>query len=306
MAIIWQISALHLNSKTLLSGVLLKNTPFTYNKNIGSFKNLLKVGKSYFIGVCSNVKISIAINDKVISTITDEHGNFSVVVNYLLNDEITINISGNNEPLKITQTYPIIFKNSDTSFDVISDIDDTIIVSYTADFFKRVKTLAFTSPQKRKTINFTQKLLKEFDKINARVFYVSKSESNFFGMLTSFIEHNKLPKGQLFLTPYLKFSQLLNPKKKHSFKIDNIRFIIENSVPKKFVLFGDDSQRDMEIYSEIAREFPERILKIYIRQTKRKVLPYQKRMWEKLKSTKVNVEYFKDDTEVIPIIYQND
>jgi phosphatidate phosphatase APP1 len=214
------------------------------------------------------------------------------------NGELKINISDSVNPLKILQVYPIVFQNTRSPFDVISDIDDTIVVSYTADFFKRIGTLALTAPNKRKTIDFTKKLFQEFEKQDARVFYVSKSESNLFGMISSFIEYNKLPKGQLFLTPYLKFSQLLNPKKKRNFKINHIRFIMENSITNSFVLLGDDSQRDMEIYLEIARKFPERILKIYIRQTKKKILLYQKRMWEKLKSTGIPAKYFNADSDV--------
>ena len=298
MAIVWQISAVHLNKRTLLNGVILKDTPFAYDKQIGKFRNLMKVGKSYFIDVCANEQISITTNNKTIQTTTDEYGSFSIVLDFLMTSEITIKIAPENKPLKIIQTYPVVFHNIVSPFDVISDIDDTILVSYTANFFKRVGTLAFTVPQKRKSIDFTQKLLIEFDKMGARVFYVSKSESNFFGMLTSFIKHNKLPKGHLILTPYLKFSQLLNPRKMHNFKINNIRFILENSGTKGFVLFGDDSQRDMEIYSEIAKEFPEKVLKIYIRQTKKKVLLYQKRMWENLKSTGATVQYFKADSDV--------
>ena len=298
MAIVWQISAVHLSKRTLLSGVLLKDSPFTYDKQIGRLKNLLKVGKSYFTGVCVNEEITISTSNKTIQTTTDEYGSFSIVLDFLITSEISIKIASENKPLKIIQTYPVVFHNTKSPFNVISDIDDTIIVSYTADFFKRVGTLAFTTPQKRKPIDFTRNLLKEFDKLNARVFYVSKSESNFFAMLTSFIEQNNLPKGSLILTPYLKFAQLLNPKKNHNFKIRHIRLILENSETKKFVLFGDDSQRDMEIYSEIAREFPERIIKIYIRQTKKKVLLYQKKMWGNLKSTGVTVQYFQEDSDV--------
>ena len=294
--VVWQISALHLNKRTLLSGVLLKGIPFAYDKQLSNFRNLLKVIKSYFIAAYANKEISITSNGKTINTSTDKNGGFSVVVDSLHNGELNVNIAGHEKPLKILQSYPIIFQNTESPFDVISDIDDTIIVSYTADFFKRIGTIAFTSPQKRKTIDFTQKLFEEFKKQDARVFYISKSERNLFAMLTSFIEHNNLPKGNLILTPYLKFSQLFHPKKGRDYKLKNIRFIIENSGNKAFVLIGDDSQRDMEIYTDIANEFPKRVLKIYIRQTKRKILPYQRRMWESLKSTAVPVVYFKADT----------
>lgn len=296
--VVWQISAVHLNRKTLISGVLLETAPFAYDKQIRSLKNLLNVIKSYFISTYQNKKISITTNNITINTNTDSYGSFSIVVDFLHIGELKINIAENVSPLRILQTYPIIFKNTKSPFNVISDIDDTIIVSYTASFFKRIGTLALTTPNKRETISFTQKLFKEFKKQNVRVFYVSKSESNLFGMLTSFIKYNKLPKGQLILTPYLKFSQLLNPKKKQNFKFNNIRFIIENSITNGFVLVGDDSQQDMEIYLNITREFPKRILKIYIRQTKNKVLLYQKQMWGKLKLTGIPVKYFKADSAI--------
>lgn len=296
--VVWQLSALHLDKKTLLSGVILRNTPFAYEKQIGNFKNLLRVCKSYFIGVYGNKIILITTNDKTINTNTDKYGSFTVVVDLLHKGDLTIKTADNDKPLKILQNYPIIFQNRKGLFDVISDIDDTIIVSYTADFFKRIGALAFTPPQKRKAVDFTQKLLEEFEKHDTRVIYISKSESNLFAMLTSFIKHNKLPTGNLILTPYLKFSQLFHPKKGHNYKLNNIRFILKNTGAKYFVLFGDDSQKDMVVYSEIAKEFPERILKIYIRQTKRKILPYQKMIWGQLELSGTPIVYFNDNTNM--------
>ena len=296
--VVWKISALQLDNKTLISGVLLKDTPFLYNKQIGKFKNLQKVIKTYFIPVYANKKISINIDDHIIHTTTDHHGGFSVVTDYLFDGNLTIKTNDHTKPLVILQTYPVLFKNTESPFDVISDIDDTILVSYTADFIKRIGTVIITPPSKRKVIDFTQKLFQEFKKYDARVLYVSKSESNLFAMLTSFIEHNNLPKGKLILTPYLSISQLFYPKKGIHYKFDHIKFILNHTKTKKYILIGDDSQKDMEIYSQIATEFPERILKIYIRQTKRKILPYQKKMWQKLNSTSVPTKYFDDRSNI--------
>lgn len=200
--------------------------------------------------------------------------------------------------MRIVQNYPVIFKKKESPFGVISDIDDTIIVSYSTSFIKRIKVLAFSLPQKRKVVNFTQNLLSEFQKHGTDFLYISKSESNLFALLTTFIKHNKLPVGNLILTHYLTFSQLLSPKKGLNYKLNKIYFILKNTGTKQFVLFGDDSQKDMEVYSEIAEEFPERILKIYIRQTKRKVLPYQKRMHERLLLTSIPIVYFNGHSKM--------
>jgi phosphatidate phosphatase APP1 len=294
--VIWQISICHLtNNRTLFRGVILNNAPFKYDTKIGALRNLVKVIKSYFITVYANKDILIKSNSEKINATTDTHGSFQIIAEFKHIGEIKIYTEGQNEPLKQLQSYPTTFHETNSAFDVISDIDDTIIVSYTADLFKRISTIAFKTPHKRKVIEFTQNMFTEFNKLDARIFYVSKSESNLFGMLTAFIEHNKLPKGPLFLTPYLKLYQLVSPKKEINFKIDRIRFLIKNTDNKKYVLFGDDSQRDIEIYTAIAMDFPQRILKIYIRQTKSKVLPKQKRMMENLVLTGVPLNYFMSD-----------
>lgn len=297
MAFVWQISVLHLYKGALLSGVLLKDKPVLYNKQISSIRNLRKVFKSYLTNVCDQTDITILFDHKTIHTKTNEHGGFSIALDFIPKGDCKIRLTEESQDLEILQTYPVVFKETDSSFDVISDIDDTIIYSYTASFFKRIGTLVFSNPEKRKPIKFTQDLLEVLKKHKIRVFYVSKSESNLFNMLTAFIEHNNLPKGPLILTPYLKFAQLFKSKE-HNFKLEHIQFIIKNTGNKKFVLFGDDSQKDMEIYTHIVKEFPKRILKVYIRQTKPQILPYQKQMWEKLKSTHVPFDYFKAEQKL--------
>ena len=294
--VVWQISICHLvNNRTLFRGVILNKAPFKYDKKINALRNLVKVIKSYFISVYANKDISMISHGKTIKATTDTHGSFQIIAEFQHIGALKIYTEGQNKSLKQLQSYPTTFRETNSAFDVISDIDDTIIVSYTADLLKRIATLAFKTPHKRKVIEFTQKMFTEFKKQDARIFYVSKSESNLFGMLTAFIELNNLPKGALFLTPYLKLFQLLNPKKEVNFKIDRIRFLIKNTGDKKYVLFGDDSQRDIEIYTAIAIDFPQRILKIYIRQTKSKILLKQKRMMENLESTGVPINYFRSD-----------
>jgi phosphatidate phosphatase APP1 len=299
MPVVWQISAIHLQDKTLITGVILAYAPFTYDKKINLAKNFFKVTKSYFVPVVSEKQITVSIDGEIFITETDSHGGFSIVTDFLISDIPDIKTNDDEKSLEIVQQYPVIFRNTDGEFDVISDIDDTIMVSKTGKMIKRMGILAFISPHKRKIIHYTSELFKIFEKEHARVTYVSKSESNFFAMISTFIEHNDLPEGSLILTSYLKLIQLLNPNKARNYKLDNIRFIIKNSGNKSYVLLGDDSQRDMEIYTNIIEEFPDRIIKVYIRQTGDRRNQRQKEMWKRLKQTGINVNYFDNDDEVI-------
>ena len=292
--VIWQLSVTQLIDKTLFSGVILKKSPSSYALKT----HPLRVISPYFIHAFANQLISIQSDIHTIQTHTDKQGGFWVVAEFEHKGEINIYASGFDQPLKVLQSYPILFHSTQGDFNVISDIDDTIIVSHTADRFKRVRTLIFKKPKKRTVIDFTQDMFNAFATLNVRVFYISKSESNLFRVLSTFITHNNLPKGKLFLTPYLKFYQLLHPKKDINFKIDHIKFLIEHSGKKKYVLFGDDSQRDIAIYTETVKAFPQRILKVYIRKTRSRSSKRQKQMLAGLEATGIPFRYFRSDDDI--------
>lgn len=301
MPVVWQISSLSLDNLTLISGVILKKTPFFPAKESGYLKNFLKALQSYFIHPYTNKEIAVITDNNTVKTKTDKYGSFKITIDGDIETEnLQIRIANNDKTLKILQSYPVFFPQKNSPIDIISDIDDTIVVSYTKNMLKRIKTIAFTSYEKRKPIGFTQNLFKEFEKQGARVLYISKSESNLFAVLSSIIQHNKLPAGNLILTHYLKFRQLFNPKKGRDYKLNHIRFILKNTKTKKYILLGDDSQKDMEVYSDIVEEFPGRILKVYIRKTRRKLKKKYQNMWDNLESTGIAVDYFDDDMELDP------
>ncbi|MDF0707460.1 App1 family protein [Muricauda sp. 334s03] len=297
--VVWQLSALPLiDKRTLIMGVLLTNVPYDVARKSGSFRNLINITKTYSVRPYSNKNISLIADGVTTKTKTDANGSFWTIADYQHRRGIDVMVHGRNRPLGIIHNYPIAHKSLGNTLGVISDIDDTIIESFTADFFKRVSVLLFKTPKKRKPIDFTHKLFKVFEERKANTYYVSKSESNLFGTLTNFIEHSGLPKGVLFLTPYMSLWKLLSTKKAKDFKMNRIRFLIENSAEEKYILLGDDSQRDMEIYFETAKAFPKNILKIYIRQTKPKINLSKKQGIESLKNTGIPVKYFKADDDL--------
>jgi phosphatidate phosphatase APP1 len=245
-----------------------------------------------------NAPIIIKLEEKEYKTTTNDRAIFNLEFNYAIENKPKIVILFQDKELEIQQDYPIFFKNSKSNLGIISDIDDTILVSHTANIIKRIGVLSLVPPQKRKTIEFTQQLL-SLVRLNAsNVFYISKSESNLFDLLSTFIRTHQLPQGALFLTPYLSFRELIKRKKGKDFKINNIQFILENSPDKKFILFGDDTQKDMEVYRIIANLFPNNISRIYIRQTKKKRNRRKQVLWSKLKESFHDSIYFNEHTNV--------
>lgn len=295
MAIVWYLSSVQFSDKTLVSGVILKKEPLVSSPRNSVFQNALMILSSYFNRACSDKKIKVTLGDQHLFVKTNKKGCFQVAFEFCSDDVPRVSLPESGGPLDILQNYPVKFDNINSTFSVISDIDETIMVSFTSTKIKRFLTTLFKPSHKRKVIPFTKELYKQFKENKPRFFYVSKSEANLFPTISNFILHNKLPKGGLFLTPYLSFKQLLTEKKDRNFKLNSILFLLENSPGHTFVLIGDDSQRDMEIYHELATRFKGRITDIYIRQTGKFIPEKQQDTWNKLLKTEVNAYYFKSD-----------
>ncbi len=298
MVFIWQLSILTLSSKTIINGVALKAKYPGNNKRKSIFNNLINLLNSYTKTPFKNSELILQLNNKEFQTTTNSHGAFELELDFTLEEEPEISILYQDEKLKIVQDYPVFFKDSVSNLHVISDIDDTILISHTANIFKRIGVMSLITPEKRRTIEFTKKLLSLLNKSSCNVFYISKSESNLFRIIHTFIKFNQLPKGILLLTPYLNFKQLLIEKKGKDFKLKTIQFILENSKDKKFILFGDDTQKDMEVYAMIAKAFPEKIARIYIRQTTKNISKRKRMLWENLNEIFPNSVYFNQHTNI--------
>jgi phosphatidate phosphatase APP1 len=298
MAVVWQLSIITLSSKSLIKGVILKSNPFYKNGKFSVLDNLTMLMKSYFTSPVKNSEICIELENKTYSVVTNNHGMFELKLDITFRTIPRVHIWFQNTKLNINQDYPVFFKNETSKIAVISDIDDTILVSHTANAIKCIKELSLVPPHKRESILLTKKLLNLINKIPTNIFYVSKSESNLFKILYSFIIKNNLPKGVLLLTPYLNFKQLLYGKKADNFKLNIIEFILENSPDKKFILFGDDTQNDIEIYTSIVKLFPNKIERIYIHQTIKSLNKQKKSLMNTLQKIFAATVYFNESTDL--------
>nr|WP_271711696.1 App1 family protein [Marinigracilibium pacificum] len=106
------------------------------------------------------------------------------------------------------------------------------------------------------------------------IFYISNSEMNLFLLISTFITKHDFPKGPLFLNEYKVVKQFFKRKDKnrdHDFhKFRSIMFVMNLMKDTKFILVGDNSQHDPEIYHEIANKYPDRVKAILIRKYNQK------------------------------------
>lgn len=294
MIFCWHLSVIQFSNMTSISGVLLDQNRVPKQKSLRGIFNAIQTSQTYFKKPYSNKLIRIQMGDFSRETTTDDHGNFSLEIKGAVDDSVEL-FTKNFNAIPYNQTYPSLFPKRKAQQLVISDIDDTIMRSFTRTKVKRLFTTLFYSAQKRKVIPTTKNLYLNFDQDNSLFFYVSKSEINLIRIISEFILHNNLPQGPLFLTPYLNFLQLLKNKKDINFKYKSICYILNHHEPKPVILIGDDTQADMTVYTEIVKKYGAQVKSVYIRQTSQYKSVKQQTLWDNLIKTGVNASYFRYD-----------
>jgi phosphatidate phosphatase APP1 len=154
----------------------------------------------------------------------------------------------------------------------VSDIDDTFLISHSSNLRRRLYVLLTKNARSRKpfdgVVHHYQLLASSSQKDNADnpFFYVSSSEWNLYDFIAEFSREQNLPKGVYLLNELKKFKDVWRTgQNKHATKFMRIVRIMEAYPQRKFILFGDDSQEDPNIYLALANYFADRIFAIYIR-----------------------------------------
>lgn len=155
---------------------------------------------------------------------------------------------------------------------VISDIDDTLLVSHSTRLIRKMALILFRNAHSRKTIPFVKNWHSYIRELNDEAhprdfYYVSNSEWNLYDFLIDFFSINELPKG-VFLLQQLKkgiMDLISTGKTSHSHKTSSIEFLLRFYPNKKFILIGDNGQKDMEVYLDIVSKYHERIKGVMIR-----------------------------------------
>jgi phosphatidate phosphatase APP1 len=158
----------------------------------------------------------------------------------------------------------------DAEYGIISDIDDTVIQSSATDLLAMGKTVLLNNARTRLPFAGVAEFYKALQlgrngKRNNPFFYVSSSPWNTYDLLMQFLDLNQIPAGPLLLRDIGLGGKtsLRGGHMGHKFK--EIQQILEAYPQLSFVLVGDSGQEDPKIYREVVRQFPGRILAIYIR-----------------------------------------
>ena len=161
-------------------------------------------------------------------------------------------------------------------FGVISDIDDTVVYTASTNLLRMVQTVFLGNARTRRAFSgvaaFYQALQagKQAKEGNP-IFYVSSSPWNLYDLLSDFFALNGIPAGPILLRDWGITEEEVLPTGHRSYKLKWIHSLLNTFSNLPFILIGDNSQEDPEIYRELVRLYPGRILAIYIRNITRQI-----------------------------------
>ncbi len=281
-----------------------------YNFQKENLKNATSVIKMFQMKTQANADVYLELNNTKIHTKTLDDGYFKFCIpmdpngNYGWID-YEVSITYQKEIITKKESY---IRPHKGNLGIISDIDDTFLVSYTFNPLLKLYVLLFKNINKRKIYDDVvthYQALSTAGRNNAAefnaFFYVSSSEWNLYRFIINFTSIHKLPKAVLLLKD-IKSSLtdfFMTGRGSHNHKFEKIKHILEFYPNLEYVLLGDDSQHDPYLYESICKIFPVTVKAVYIRQTGATKKEKVSTVLNNLTTLNVAVCYFKESSEAI-------
>lgn len=191
-----------------------------------------------------------------------------------------------------------------TQYAFISDVDDTVMVSHSATIGRRLRELFIKNPRTRKTFPGIAELYRLLSVSHTTAdqpnpfFYVSSTEWNLYDYLVETFRFNRLPEGAFLLNQLKRWTSLIKTGKTgHEGKLIRLRRIMAVFPNQKFVLFGDNSQKDPGIYATIAEKFPQNVAAVFIRNVRKEKEIETVKILGKMEAAGISTCLFKDSKD---------
>ncbi|OJT11213.1 Phosphatidate phosphatase APP1 [Trametes pubescens] len=169
-------------------------------------------------------------------------------------------------PAPVTVSTSIAIPLSCSSVRVISDIDDTIKLSGILGGARAVFHNVFVKDLRDSVIRGMGDWYTGMWKRGVRFHYVSNGPFELLPIVNEFLQIARLPPGSIRLRSYggrSLFNGLLSAPAMR--KRTGVLDVLNHFPEAHFILVGDSGEQDLELYAELARERPDQVVGIFIR-----------------------------------------
>lgn len=244
--------------------------------------NLWNMYKRFDSDEIPNAVMEVHFDGKVQEIVTDEEGYFTLNLQpqqpLVLKDiwhlvDIKIKSAPVTFSGEIKAQAEVLVPPPDAEYGIISDIDDTIVMTGATSMLATARNVFFNNARTRLPFAGVSAFYKALQlgrngKRNNPFFYVSSSPWNTYDLLHDFLDLNEIPAGPILLRDLGLDADKFIKSDHLSHKFKEIENLLITYPQLNFVLVGDSGQQDPVIYEEVVKKYPGRILAIYIRDVK--------------------------------------
>jgi phosphatidate phosphatase APP1 len=211
-------------------------------------------------GVPAEVKSDVA----SVHVVADEEGYLEarVPVGPLTQPMVGLKISARRAPDAVAPAFVV---PADDRPLVVSDIDDTVLITGVTERLKMVGRTLVGDPTDREVVDGMPDLLRRLTR-DAPVFFVSTSPWNLYQRISDTLAHHHVPPGPLLLTDWGFSRKQMLVRPALEYKVETIAELLADFPGRGVVLVGDSGQHDLEAYLAIAETHPGRVRAIFIRE----------------------------------------
>jgi len=182
------------------------------------------------------------------STLQSEHVEARVPVGPLTEPRVGIKLAARRAP--DTAAVAFVVPADDRPL-VVSDIDDTVLITGVKERLKMVGRTLVGDPTDRQVVDGMPDLLRGLA-AGAPVFYVSTSPWNLYQRLADTLAHHHVPAGPLLLTDWGFGRKQMLVRPALEYKVETITGLLADFPGREAVLVGDSGQHDLAAYLAVA------------------------------------------------------
>ncbi len=271
-------------SKLIVEGRLYEERQHRQKSKSDSWFDNIKHSLAYlFSDEKKESKIELLINGKIYIRESDDEGYFSFETSTLTqtfssNQPVEIRLKDTN----ITKRcQALIIDTNIPQIGIISDFDDTVVISHVTNKLKLAYTLLLKNYKQRKVVaGMKERFHTLLDNTkNPILFFVTGSPKQLQEPIEQFLDLHHFPR-RIVITKKIHgnyadalFDQL-------EYKYEKIKDLILLYPNITWIFFGDSGEKDAAVYAKIAEEYPSKVKDIYIRDVKTGIIKHIK--WDKL------------------------
>lgn len=249
------------------------------------WQNLLATYQRFNTDEVPGVTVRVEAFGQTYTTVTDDEGYFDLTINppadlppgrawfpvrYSLGEIKQPNSPETTESQPVIKDGYLMISPPFSQFGVISDIDDTVLVTDATNLLQTAKLTFLGNAYTRLPFAGIAAFYRALQSgpvttLFNPIYFVSSSPWNLYDLLVDFFRIQGIPKGPILLRDFSFSPSLLSSEGHHTHKLAMIQKVLDVNPQLPFVLIGDSGQQDPEIYAQVVRENPGRIRAIYIR-----------------------------------------